>query len=77
MKLYNLTDIDGFLKSVEEYTGRVELATSEDDRLNLKSKLCQYVAFTKLLNCKEIPELEVVAYNPEDVSRLIHFIIYK
>lgn len=44
MKVQNITDIDAFFKTVDECKGRVELVTGEGDRLNLKSKLSQYVS---------------------------------
>ena len=44
MKVQNITDIDAFFKVVDNCKGRVELVTGEGDRLNLKSKLCQYVS---------------------------------
>ena len=44
MKVQNITDIEGFFKVVDSCTGRVELVTGEGDRLNLKSKLSQYVS---------------------------------
>lgn len=52
------------------------MITGEGDRLNLKSKLCQYVSLTSLLNSDvEIPELEIVAYEPEDTERIIKFLM--
>ena len=75
MKFFNLTDIDGFFAAVEKCTGKVELVTSEGDRLNLKSKLCQYVAFTKLLSGGNVLEMEIVTYNPDDAHRLINFMV--
>ena len=52
------------------------LITSEGDRLNLKSKLCQYVSLTGLLNSAvEIPELELVAYEAADTEKLIKFLM--
>ena len=44
MKVQNITDIDAFFKVVDNCKGRVELVTGEGDRLNLKSKLSQYVS---------------------------------
>lgn len=75
MKLYNVKDLDGFFKAVDKCKGRVELVTSEGDRLNLKSKLCQYVSFAKVVNGGEIDEIEIVASDPEDVAVLINFMI--
>lgn len=76
MKIYNVKDVDGFFKVVDSCEGKVELITGEGDRLNLKSKLCQYVSLTSLLNSDvEIPELEVVAYEPADTEKLIKFLM--
>ncbi len=76
MKIYNVKDVDGFFKLVDSCVGKVELITSEGDRLNLKSKLCQYVSLTTLLKTDaEIPELEIVAYEPEDTEKLIQFLM--
>ena len=47
MKVQNITDIEGFFKVVDSCEGRVELVTGEGDRLNLKSKLSQYVSLTE------------------------------
>ena len=47
MKIKNITDIDGFFKVIDSCQGKVELITGEGDRLNLKSKLCQYVSLTR------------------------------
>ena len=44
MKVQNITDIEAFFKVVDACQGRVELVTGEGDRLNLKSKLSQYVS---------------------------------
>ena len=73
MKVQNITDIDGFFKTVDSCEGRVELITGEGDRLNLKSKLCQYVSMAKLFSNGDIPELEIIAHEKEDVDKLVNF----
>ena len=76
MKIYNVKDVDGFFKLIDSCEGKVELITSEGDRLNLKSKLCQYVSLTSLLHSAvEIPELELVAYEAADTEKLIRFLM--
>ena len=75
MKVQNITDIEGFFKVVDECKGRVELVTGEGDRLNLKSKLSQYVSMANIFSNGEIPELELIAYEKEDTDRLISFMI--
>ena len=76
MKIMNITDINGFFKVVDACEGKVELVTGEGDRLNLKSKLSQYVALANVFSDGKIDELEIVAYEQEDIKRLIDF-MYK
>lgn len=75
MKVQNITDIDKFFKVVDSCKGKVELITGEGDRLNLKSKLSQYVSMANIISNGEIPELELVAHEPEDINRLVDFMI--
>ena len=50
MKVQNITDIEGFFKVVDSCEGKVELVTGEGDRLNLKSKLSQYVSMANIFS---------------------------
>lgn len=76
MKVQNITDIEGFFNVIDQCKGRVELVTGEGDRLNLKSKLSQYVSMANIFSNGEIPELEVIAYEPEDTDKLINFMMH-
>ena len=51
MKIKNIKDVDGFFKVIDSCAGKVELITGEGDRLNLKSKLCQYVSLMCVHRC--------------------------
>ncbi len=77
MKVQNITDINKFFDVVNSCKGKVELVTGEGDRLNLKSKLSQYVALANVFSKGDIdiPEMEIIAYEPEDVDRLIQYMI--
>mgnify|MGYP007111638847 CR=1 FL=1 len=75
MKVQNITDIDKFFKVIDSCKGKVELVTGEGDRLNLKSKLSQYVSLANILSNGEIPELEVIAYEKEDIDKIVNFMI--
>ena len=75
MKVQNIKNIDKFFKVVDQCKGRVELVTGEGDRLNLKSKLSQYVSMANIFSNGEIPELEIVAYEKEDIEKLMNFMI--
>ena len=73
MKVTKINDIEKFFKVVDECKGKVELVTGEGDRLNLKSKLSQYVSLANIFSDGTIAELEIVAYEPEDIDRLVNF----
>lgn len=76
MKFNNVTDTKAFFDAVDKCKGRVELVTSEGDRLNLKSNLCKYVALADIFSGKSgIKEMEIVASEPEDISTLVKFMI--
>lgn len=75
MKITNISNVEAFFKVVDQCKGTVELVTGEGDRLNLKSKLCQYVSLANIFSNGEIPELEVIAHEPEDVNRLVTFML--
>lgn len=76
MKISNIKDVDAFFKVIDSCKGKVELVTGEGDRLNLKSKLSQFVSLANVFKADEaIPELEIIAYDPEDVKRLLDYMI--
>ena len=75
MKVMNIDDPEKFFEVINKCKGTVELVTAEGDRLNLKSQLTKYVAITKLFADNMIPEMEIVAHDPEDVNRLLEYMV--
>lgn len=75
MKFSNITDVDKFFEVVDSCKGKVELVSEEGDRLNLKSKLSQYVSLAKIFSDGTIDNLEILAYEPEDIERLMEYMI--
>ena len=73
MKVTNITNLEGMFKMIDSCKGKIELVTGEGDRLNLKSKLSQYVALANVFSDGKIDELELIAYEEEDVKKLISF----
>lgn len=73
MKIQNIKNVDAFFAMVDKCKGKIELVTGEGDRLNLKSKLCQYVALAGVFASTEIPEMELVIYDKDDMVRMIDF----
>lgn len=76
MKVSKMNDINKLFEVVDSCKGKVELVTSEGDRLNLKSKLCQYVSLATIFTSDaEIPGLEIIAYEKEDIDKLFKFMV--
>ncbi len=75
MKVQNIKNIEKFFQVVDKCSGKVELVTGEGDRLNLKSKLSQYVSMANIFPNGEIPELEIIAYEAEDIGKLVNFMM--
>ena len=64
MKVTKIKDVNKFFEVIDSCKGKVELVTGEGDRLNLKSKLSQYVSLANIFSDGTIEELELVAYEP-------------
>ena len=75
MKIQNITNVEKLFQVVDNCAGKVELVTGEGDRLNLKSKLCQYVSMAKIFSDGTIDELEIIAYEAEDIKKLVNFMM--
>ncbi len=75
MKVQNITNIEKFFKVIDSCEGKVELVTGEGDRLNLKSKLSQYVSMANIFSDGTIEELELIAYEPADIDKLVNFMV--
>ena len=76
MKITNIRDIEEFFSVVDDCAGLVWLVTGEGDRLNLKSKLSQYVSLANIFTGEAdntIPELEIMVSDPEDMKKLMRF----
>ena len=74
IKLFNINEnnIDNFFKLVETCKGKVELV-SDGFRVDLKSKLAQYVSIAKIFMNKEVTEVELLIHEAEDVGKFLGF----
>ena len=64
-------------KLLDSCEGEVYLMTRDGDRLNLKSKLCQLVGLTTLIEGGKIAEAFVMCEKESDESKLFRFNLYK
>lgn len=72
MKIKNISNIQNFFKMIDSCSGRVELLTGEGDRLNLKSKLCQFISIANIFSSDDI-DAEIVASEEEDLHLICQF----
>ena len=75
MKITNVKDVNKFFDVIAQCEGKVELLTNEGDRLNLKSQLTKYVAIANFFSDGSVKELELVAYEPKDIDRLVNYMV--
>ncbi len=78
-KVVELHDVDvpEFLKVLDSCEGEIYLMTRDGDRLNLKSKLCQLVGLTRLIEGGKIAEAFIMCEKVADESKLFRFNLYK
>jgi len=74
MKITNIKNPSQFFDRVAHCKGSVELVTSEGDRLNLKSTLCQYLALTQMFDEAKM-DMELVLSEPSETEILQDYII--
>ena len=72
MNLHNI-DVAEFLAVLDTCEGNVFLVTADGDKLNLKSKLCQLVGLTQLIEGGRIAEASVYCENKNDECKLFRF----
>jgi hypothetical protein len=75
VKMHNI-DVAEFSEIINSCEGDVYMVTPDGDRLNLKSKLCQLIGFTRLIEGGTLAAAELVCENPADESKLFRFNLY-
>ncbi len=74
MKITNIANPGRFFEALNKTRGSVELVTGEGDRLNLKSKLCQYIALTQMFTDGKIETVEIILSEPGDLAVIAPFL---
>lgn len=69
-------DFKDFNEVLNSCKGDVFMVTDEGDRLNLKSKLCQLIGFTKLIQGAKVSSARIECSNPEDATKLFRFNLF-
>jgi len=75
MKIRDIVEPGRFFQAVNGCEGRVELITAEGDRLNLKSRLCQYIALTQMFEERRVEGIELMLSLPEEMDKLRDYLV--
>ena len=75
MTLENVTNITSLFEIINQCKGKVELVSEEGDRINLKSRLSQYLAVAGVFAHGYARELELIIEDPEDLEKIMAFIV--
>ena len=75
MKIKNIQNPTKFFEVLDKCKGTVELVTSEGDRLNMTSKLCQYIAVSQMFTEASIDEVDIIVSEPEDMTLLLNYLV--
>jgi len=70
-------DVNDFLKLIDSCKGNIYLVTSEGDKLNLKSKLCQLIGLSKIIDGGIVNDASLICDSIEDESVLVRYKLYK
>ena len=75
MKIKNIQNPTKFFEVLDKCKGTVELVTSEGDRLNMKSKLCQYIALSQMFTEATIDEVDIIVSEPDDMALMLEYLV--
>ena len=75
MKIINIANPTEFFQAINKCKGRVLLTTEQGDQLNLKSKICQYIAISQMFSEAKIKELELMVSEPDDLNLLLQYLV--
>ena len=69
----NDVDVIEFLAVLDSCEGSVFLVTKDGDKLNLKSKLSQFIGLTRLIEGGKIARASILCENSDDERKIFRF----
>lgn len=69
-------DLKTFTEVLDACEGDVYMVTPEGDRINLKSKLCQLIGFTRLIEGGRVTKARIECASKADESKLFRFNLF-
>jgi hypothetical protein len=75
MKIKNIKNPTEFFQVLNKCKGKILLTTEQGDQLNLKSKLCQYIAISRMFSEAKLKDVELLISEPEDLTLLLQYLV--
>jgi len=75
MTLENVSNIEGLFELINKCKGNVELVSKEGDKINLKSRLAQYLSLAGVFSNGYVRELELYIEDADDRDQIIAFML--
>lgn len=74
-KIIDIREPQKFFERLKECTGQVTLITGAGDVINLKSKLCQYIALLSVFTDPVLKDVEIYCEDPHDATIIMDFLV--
>lgn len=74
IKVEKVNQVEKLFEVIDSCNTNVELVTGEGDCLNMKSKLSQYLSMTRMFANGDVPQMEFVTNDEQDVKKLKDFL---
>ena len=75
IKMYHVSNLEKFMELVSQCKGNVYVVSEDGDKLNLKSKLTQFVALSKQFASGYIESLSLETTDESDSALLLNYMI--
>lgn len=75
MTLENVSNIEGLFEIINKCKGSVELVSEEGDRINLKSRLAQYLSLAGVFSNGYVRQLELYIEDADDREQILAFVM--
>ena len=74
IKIEKVNEVHKLFEVIDTCNSNVQLVTGEGDCLNMKRKLSQYLSMTRMFANGDVPQMEFITDDEEDIKKLMEFL---
>ena len=74
IKIEKVNQVHKLFEVIDGCNSNVQLVTGEGDCLNMKSKLSQYLSMTRMFANGDVPQMEFITDDEQDIKKLAEFL---